>query len=113
MAEPKLPLNGRMIGAWTGAGGVIVAGATLLMSQIDSAKHDAEAAIEVAVQHGEELNTIRSQLNGFIQQVADIRAQMNLGGRFTRADGDRLDARLRRLEERLDRLERVNLPALK
>ena len=37
------------------------------------------------------------------EAIAELKAFMNKGGRFTRDDGDRLEARLRRVEEQLRR----------
>lgn len=98
-------LNGRA-GQILGGGGL---GAAVLMAavwQVDSlrdairvAQKEAETAIQVAAQHGAEFNEVRRSIRELQGEIADLRAQANLGGRFTREDGDRLERWIRRLEE--------------
>jgi len=84
------------------AAAVLVAFASILWSHMESVKQSAEIAIDVAGQHGQELLAVRQHLEQHAMALAELRAQLNLGGRFTRADGDRLEKRLERLGETLD-----------
>lgn len=87
------------------AAAVLVAFGSILWSHIETVKNNANIAIDVAGQHGQELLAVRSQLEQHTMALAELRAQLNLGGRFTRADGDRLEKRLERLDAAIDALE--------
>lgn len=95
------------IGRWIGGGGALTALLTLAAWQIDTARTEAKSAIQVAVQHGEEFVDVRHRMNNIEARVATNEAQMKIGGRFTRDDGNRLQqqidaamARIRELEQR-------------
>jgi len=98
--------NGKAIGiSATVAGSLIIGVGSLLWSHIEAVAQSASIALEVARDHGAELETIRQRHEAITMQLSDLRAQLSIGRRFTGEDGDKLDLRIDRLSDRLDRLE--------
>lgn len=99
--------NGALLsGKNFGIGGVTLAAVTLAWTTIDTARQEARTALQVQAQHGDEFNAIRADIRELVSEHARLRAQLDLGGRFTREDGDRMDARIERLMGRVERMER-------
>ena len=98
--------NGKTIGiSATVAGGLITVFGSVLWGNIDAAKTAAGVALEVARDHGTELETIRQRHGAITMQLSDLRAQLSLGRRFTAEDGEKIGIRIDRLSSRLDRLD--------
>lgn len=103
--------NGRDLptGRVLGAGGVAAAIGTLLWASLDTARHESATALDVAAQHGQEIQDLRVTHREMWTDLARVRAQAELGGRFTREDGERLEALVIRLRARVERLEQRGL----
>lgn len=85
------------------AAAALVAFGSLMWSHLETVDKNAEIAIDIARQHGQELLAVRQQLEQHTMALAELRAQHSLGGRFTREDGDRMQKRLDRLSDTLDK----------
>ena len=99
--------NGRepTVGRLLGASGLGVAALTLAWTSLESARHEAKTALDVAAQHGSEINGLRDVHRDIWADLARLRAQADIGGRFTQEDGERLEVQIERLRARVERLE--------
>ena len=104
MGTENLLPSGKLLGT----SGLVIAFSTLMWSQIETARSQANTAVEVAAQHGQELNDLRTAQREIWAEVARLQAQAQVGGRFTSEDGDKLEARLDRLRARIERIEDRN-----
>ena len=86
--------------------GVIVAAGSLLYTQLETTRKDASIALDVVAQHGQEFNEVRADIRELRTAIASATAQLQLGGRFTNVDGDKLRLYIERVEQRLMELER-------
>jgi len=98
--------NGKTIGiSATIAGSLIFAAGTVVWKHIDAVATSASIALQVARDHGTELETIRQRHEAVTMQMADLRAQLSLGRRFTSEDGEKLQRMIDRLSGRVDRID--------
>ena len=77
-----------------------------LENKLEVAKREGATALEVVKQHGEEFNDRRRVESELRAQIANISAQMNLGGRFTRKDGEDLRKEIVEMRRLMFELER-------
>lgn len=95
-------LNGRTVGVSGLSGGLVIAA----VSMFNTLQKDVGIAIDVAKQHGQEFVDVRSDIREVEKTLAELTAKMNLGGRFTRDDGDRLQLHVEALRNRVDSVEK-------
>lgn len=111
MANGPLALKDLASGRNFGIGGVVLA---LFMyyeseqrdleAQIKAVDQNARTALDVVAQHGDEFNQVRRALDDARGERVELQAQMNLGGRFTSDDGERLRSRFIELRRAHDDL---------
>jgi len=87
------------------AAAALVAVGSMMWSHVETVAKNSEIALDVAGQHGQELLAIRQQIEKHSMALAELRAQVSLGERFTRQDGDRMQKRLDRLSETLEEVK--------
>lgn len=99
-------VNGKTVGisVTAVASSVLVAFGSLVWSHVSTVRKSAEIALQVAKDHGTELEAIRAKDEQIVMKLAELSAQISLGGRFTSQDGDRLRAQMDRIQAEVDRL---------
>ncbi len=110
--EDKKLVNGKapIISITSIAAAVLIAFGSLLWTHVGTVGENAKIAIDVARQHGREIQALREAIAQLHREIAGLQAQIALGGRFTREDGDRLENRMDRLQNDVDRVERESRP---
>lgn len=99
--------------ALLGGTGALSILASILWVQLQTVHTDAneagalaQTAIKVAAQHGDEFVAVRQELRELVVAIADLKAQMSIGGRFTRADGQQLRQQIHELQRDVIQLQR-------